>query len=304
VTLALLLAAALAGSGAAVQDTLRLEVVSTAPLSARRLTESSGAATSALQPGVVWTHNDSGDGPFLYATDSLGRDLGRVRVEVRRAVDWEDLAPGPCLVVPGRCFYVGDIGDNGRRRRHIVVYRLREPQPPGGRSDTLRLVVPTDSLVLRYPDGAHDAEALVVTREGTLLLITKDPFGPAVVYRAGAERGVSPRTLVRVGPLDLQTSLVTGRLVTGAALSPCDSILVVRTYVSLHFFRLNPGSVPVRLGSRSGITIPVVEPQGEGVAFDGVGALVLTSEHGQASRGTITRLRIAPARALSAPRTH
>jgi len=34
-----------------------------------RLIESSGVAVSHTYPGVLWTHNDSGDGPYLYATD-------------------------------------------------------------------------------------------------------------------------------------------------------------------------------------------------------------------------------------------
>src|SRR2546428_7078065 len=33
-----------------------------------RLVESSGVAVSHAYRGVLWTHNDSGDGPYLYAT--------------------------------------------------------------------------------------------------------------------------------------------------------------------------------------------------------------------------------------------
>ncbi len=288
--LALLLAAAAVQH--APREPFRLEVLSTAPLEARRLDEASGAASSSVAPGVVWTHNDSGDGPFLYATDLRGRDLGRVRVDGARNVDWEDLAPGPCIVAPGRCLYVGDIGDNRRRRKHIVVYRLREPAPPGGASDTLRHVAVLDSLVLRYPDGAHDAESIVVTKDGVLLLIAKDRAGPAKLYRVDAGAGPANRDLTKVGPLAMQISVLTGRLATGAALSPGDSILVVRTYVSLHFFRLTSGSVPTPMGTPRGAPIPVVEPQGEGVAFDGPDRLILISERGQASRGVISALRL------------
>jgi hypothetical protein len=261
-------------------------------LAAPRLVESSGVATSALVAGVLWSHNDSGDGPFLYATDSAGHDLGRVRVTGARAVDWEELAAGPCVVVPGRCLYVGDIGDNGRRRDHVVVYRLAEPRPPRGPADTLGTTRLLDSLVLRYPDRPHDAEAMVVTAGGTLLLITKDLSGPAVLFETSAAAGAAPRRLAEVGRLDIRTRFLRGRLVTGAALSPDGSLLVVRTYVSVHFFRLRPGSLPVPLGAPAGITIPFVEPQGEGITFDGPDRLVLTSERGESTRGTIARLRI------------
>ena len=274
------------------QTSVRLTVLDTAPLLAPRLDESSGAAMSALVPGVVWTHNDSGDGPFLYATDSSGRDLGRVRVDGAHATDWEDLAAGPCIVAPGRCLYVGDIGDNGRHRKRIVVYRLREPRPPSGASDTLGTVPLLDSLVFRYPGRPHDAEALAVTGDGTILLVTKDVSGCPLLFRADGRAPGGPRGLVEVGPLEMLSGLLRGRLVTGAAVAPGDSLLVVRTYVSLHFFRLRNGWEVTPEGTRGGIAIPVVEPQGEGVTFDGPDRLILTSERGQAARGTIVRLRI------------
>ena len=282
-----------AAAGPAVaQGSYRLERLDTAVLASRRLTESSGVVPSALVPGVYWTHNDSGDGPYLYATDSTGQDLGAVRVAAAGAYDWEELTAGRCLVVPGRCLYVGDIGDNGRRRRSVVVYRLREPEPPRGPADTLRVVPLLDSLILTYPDGAHDAEALALTRAGELLVVTKDLFGPAVLFRASAAPADSPRQLQRVGTLAMRTGLLTGRLATGASLSPDESLLAVRTYVSIHLFHLAGDSVPVPLTGASGMTIPVVEAQGEAVAFEGPNRLVLTSEGGSSNHALLTRLRL------------
>jgi hypothetical protein len=274
------------------QGTYRLEFVDTAVVAAHRLTESSGVVASALVPGVYWTHNDSGDGPYLYATDSTGRDLGAVRVAGTRAFDWEDLTAGECLIVPGRCLYVGDIGDNRRRRHSIVVYRLREPPPPRDPADTLRMVPLLDSIVATYPDGPHDAESLALTKTGDLLIVTKDRNGPAVLFRASALRGDDRRQLRRVGPLAMRTRLLIGRLATGAALSPDGTLLAVRTYVSIHLFRMAGDSIPVPLTGPSGITIPVVEAQGEAVTFEAPDRLVLTSERGASDRTLLTRLRL------------
>jgi hypothetical protein len=261
-------------------------------LASRRITESSGVVPSALVPGVFWTHNDSGDGPYLYATDSTGRDLGAIRVAGAGAHDWEDLAAGSCLIVPGHCLYVGDMGDNKRHRRSVVVYRLREPAPPRGPADSLGVVPLLDSIVLTYPDGAHDAEALAVTRAGDLLIITKDRAGPSVLFRASAARGDGPRLLRRIGALAMRTGALTGRLATGAALAPDGALLAVRTYVSIHLFRLAGDSIPVPLTGASGMTIPVVEAQGEALAFDGPDRLVLTCERGSSNHALLTRLRL------------
>ena len=60
------------------------------------LRESSGLAVSRRQPGVLWSHNDSGDGPNLYAIDLSGRLLATIPVANAAARDWEDIASGPC----------------------------------------------------------------------------------------------------------------------------------------------------------------------------------------------------------------
>jgi len=63
-----------------------------------RVIESSGVAVSHAYPGVLWTHNDSGDGPYLYATDLRGTDRGALLVPGAQAIDWEDIGLG----VPAR----------------------------------------------------------------------------------------------------------------------------------------------------------------------------------------------------------
>jgi len=293
---ALLCAISLAAtSPAPLQVGPRVELLDSAALAAPRLVESSGVAPSRLVPGVYWTHNDSGDRPFLYATDPTGNDLGRVRVIGGNARDWEDLAAAPCFVAPGRCLYVADIGDNARKRPYVVLYRVPEPIPPSGSADTLRSVAVLDSIVLRYPGRPHDAEALAITSWGEILLVTKDRFRLPVIFRARAN-GPAAQTLDSIAVLPIRSSLLSGRLVTGAAVSPGDSLLVVRTYVSLHFLRLSRSAPPALLGGGRGVAIPFVEAQGEAVAFESADRLVLTSEQGTSARGSICRLRLTAAR--------
>src|SRR5438874_1913021 len=77
----------------------------------RDITESSGIAASYCQNGVYWTHNDSGDGPFIFAMDETGRDLGKWHVAGAENIDWEDIAASKDA--SGKCFlYLGEIGDN------------------------------------------------------------------------------------------------------------------------------------------------------------------------------------------------
>ena len=125
--------------------------------------ESSGAAVSRAHAGIFWTHNDSGE-PLLYAVDAEGRTAGRVRITGAAVEDWEDVALAPCPA-GGDCLYVADIGDNDAERPSVTVYRVREPAPNASAS------APAEAIRLRYPDGAHDAEAMFVL-DGAIHVVT------------------------------------------------------------------------------------------------------------------------------------
>jgi hypothetical protein len=270
------------------QGEVRVVLVDTAVIAAPRLGESSGVASSS-RVGVYWTHNDSGDDPFLYATDSAGRDLGRWRIQGAAARDWEDMAAGPCVVRPGRCLYLADIGDNRRRRPHVVIYRLEEPEPPLHPAGDGGVVPLLDSIVLRYADTPHNAEGLAVTADGRLLITAKELSDPALLYWAPAHQPHA--TLAVLCTLNVRTDPLRGRIVTGLALSPDGRFLAVRTYSSLHFYRADGGCSA--LTPPNGLVIPVVETQGEAITFDrGNDRLVMTSERGPAGHAILTRLRV------------
>src|SRR5215213_1113502 len=102
--------------------------VQLATLEDRRVGESSGLVASRRTPGLFWTHNDSGDGLFVYAFDRAGRSRGTFRVSGAQARDWEDIAAGPGPARGQSYLYAADIGDNGRGREFVVVYRFPEPE--------------------------------------------------------------------------------------------------------------------------------------------------------------------------------
>src|SRR5882672_6380168 len=88
--------------------------------------EASGLAVSRRNPGILWSHNDSGHAPVLFAVDAAGALRGRVRVPILTR-DWEDVSAARCPA--GDCLYIADIGDNGLARRRIQIYRVPEPAP-------------------------------------------------------------------------------------------------------------------------------------------------------------------------------
>src|SRR5215510_11533992 len=61
----------------------------------KSVNESSGIGASRINRGILWTHNDSGAGPFIFAFDRKGKHRGVWRVAGAGCVDWEDMALGP-----------------------------------------------------------------------------------------------------------------------------------------------------------------------------------------------------------------
>jgi hypothetical protein len=179
--------------------------------------ELSGLVQSRTQPGVLWTHNDSGDRARLFAVAPDGRLLGQVAVGGAVNVDWEDIAAGPDPG-GGHALYIGDIGDNATARDSVVVYIMPEPRLAGTPTST-----PARQLTLRYPDGAHDAEALLIDpRSGAIVVVTKDFRGTGGVYVASPGAG----TLRRSGRLALGNF----EAVTAGDVSSNGRIVALRTY--------------------------------------------------------------------------
>src|SRR4051794_22617147 len=131
-----------------------------------RITESSGLAASRLHPGIYWTHNDSDDGPYVYAVD--GRTGKTVATLTLRGIgtprDVEAVSVGP-----GNEIYLGDIGDNfGGRWPYVWIYKL--PEPKVLKDQTIRAT----QYVVKYADGPRDAESLLVhPKTGRVYIIDK-----------------------------------------------------------------------------------------------------------------------------------
>ena len=271
-------------------------VVRTGQFASPRVVESSGVAVSRAHPGVLWTHNDSGDGPYLYATDLRGSDRGFLLVAGAAAVDWEDIALGPCPLRAGSCVYLADTGDNLEMRASVTVYAVPEPDPGAGPADTLRTTAAPAILQLRYPDGAHDVEAIYVSpRDSALYLVSKGRSGSIVVYRVARARwSARPDSIVkadRVQVLDIRPDPGAGRWVTAAAIRPDGRLVAIRTYGEIYFFhpgvggRLTPArQAPCEIGGLD-------EPGGgEAIDFLDDAAVVLTSEARRRRAGTIHRV--------------
>ncbi|MDO8540851.1 MAG: hypothetical protein Q7S40_10485 [Opitutaceae bacterium] len=137
--------------------------------------ETSGLAASRRAAGLLWTHDDSGGQPVLYAIGEDGRKRGSLRVLGTKNADWEDLAA--CEFDGKRWLVVGDVGDNDGQRPYVRVHIVEEPKPEHLIPQGDLSATPAFTLQIAYPDGARDCESIAVDPgERTLYLLTKrDP---------------------------------------------------------------------------------------------------------------------------------
>ncbi len=245
-------------------------------VAAQAAIELSGLALSRTQPGVLWTHNDSGDRPRVLAVTRAGRLLADVAITGAAAIDWEDISVGPAPG-GGDALYIADIGDNGEQRADVAVYRVPEPRVGGGGPTAS---APAARLTLRYPDGPHDAEALLVDRSsGALVIVTKSFGGESGVFSATRPSATGTTLLRRRGRL----SLGVGAAVTAGDVSADGRTIALRTYDRAFVWTRRPGESiagALRRRSCSPRTDLFVEGQGEALALSAHGRSFYTVPEG------------------------
>ena len=281
----------------------------------RDLLENSAAVMSRAQPGIVFTINDSGNEPLLFALDTTGAERGAWRVTGTTNVDWEAAASGRCangdrLVgdpstdgtsandpsttgsaasasVDRQCLYIGDTGDNNAIRSERAIYRVREPRAEqAGFQGTLA----AERLGYVYPDRPHDVEAMYVVADGTIMLITKRALRnsdghlrPALIFALSPARWGSATNMIAelVDSLPIVPGSAPLRMITDASLSHDGTRLAVRTYAQIYVFATDTASGRPRADQRPAIcNIALLETQGgEGIAwFAGSQQVLLTTE--------------------------
>jgi hypothetical protein len=186
----------------------------------RNLAEISGLVVSRKNPDVLWLHND-GDEEQIFAVTTTGRLVTRVRVDVH-LIDLEDIAIGPGPEKDVDYLYVGDIGDNQSGRPDVRVVRFAEPALQTVQDKKID-ATGVEEFRLRYPDGPHDAEALLVDpTTGEVCIVVKEKHRSRL-YRLAAEdlRTDSPAMLELDGYLNVAD-------VSAGDISPEGDLIILR----------------------------------------------------------------------------
>ncbi len=278
----------LLATGGLTEDKRKQRTAGVIYIDCNSIVESSGIAVSTRDPQILWTHNDSGDRPRLFAVNRIGKLVAEVAVESAEARDWEDLCSFE--MAGSHWLAIGDCGDNERKRQDITIYFVEEPLVPSGQTKSIR-VAAQRTLKVRYPgDRPLDCEAIAYDPlTSCVLLCSKETYRTQVFQvPVPQEKGLHHATAQRIGVLGLPW-------VTAADISRDGQRFVIATY--------GPGGILIRSADQKngqrdwGLSNPTklrtfelpARFQGESVCFDPLqGNLILTSE------GTPTPLHFVP----------
>ena len=154
----------------------------------RPLVESSGLQ---YWQGAWWSHNDSGGAPVLFRGDDPSfKGAQPYHIKGAKAVDWEE------ITIIGDDLLICDIGDNGRRRDDLRLYRV------AWNAKTAEVTLKA-TYEISYPDGKHDAEAVAVVGDKLTIVSKHRGEGYTGVYQFDELKENEANVATLVGKLDI-----------------------------------------------------------------------------------------------------
>jgi len=239
--------------------------------------EASGLAASKINPGILWTHNDSGDENRIFAVALNGGNVGVFYIDGAENRDWEDMEIGSGPVEGKEYIYIADIGDNEAKYEEKYIYRIEEPKIPENHSGIIDTLINVSKITFTYPDGNRDSETLLFDP------LTKDIFllskrdSDIRLYSLRYPQSISEViTAELVDVLNFPDDPEINKpynYITSGDISNDGSEIIIKTYSNIYYWLRDPEeSVTATLSSKQPAYLPfarsVDETQGEAVCWN------------------------------------
>lgn len=232
--------------------------------------EASGLEFSTLNNGMLWTHNDSGDGPRLFLLDTSGVIRMQVHLNGIKSIDWEDIT----LASP--YIYIADIGDNNARRNHLFIHRIAEPLFES-KAEVEIEVKDISTMKFTYENGPRDAETLLYDYNSDELIIVTKREKNCLVYPFHFQSSSELVQLRAAGSIPLR------HFTSGDANEQGE--VLIKNYDAVFYWGPSDELIVRRLINGPEFTIPYkTEPQGEAICWDQKGGFYTVSEFNEYSK--------------------
>lgn len=129
---------------------------------------------------TLWSHNDSGNDPYLFAIDRKGHIIQSVLTSGMASDDWEDATSSE------KHIFIGDIGNNRGKKDTLRINRIQTGllTSAQGKAEIISFSY-SDSLrkVNEYKRGNFDCEAMIYFNKSLILFSKNHHPGFTMVYR-------------------------------------------------------------------------------------------------------------------------
>lgn len=239
-------------------------------LNDKKLREVSGLAASANNPGLLWTHNDSGNRPEVYMVDEKLKIKLICKIQGVKNRDWEDIAVGPGPEEGKNYLYVADIGDNNANHLFKYIYRFEEPVLANQNGEIT--IAEFDTIVFQLEDGKKDTEAIMIHPETKDLYVVSKRENPVYLYELKYPYSVHD-TLRATKVISLPLTQI-----VAAGISTDGNEILMKNYDNVYYWNTKGKSLKEALQAKPQILKYTEEPQGEAITFarDGSGFYTLS----------------------------
>jgi hypothetical protein len=243
-------------------------------LDTRSVSEASGLIQS--RGMLIWS-NDSAGAAALYGSGEDGRITRTVNVRNFSNRDFEALALGPCLDNRGeRCIYIGDIGDGIGWRSTFKIGVFKEAD-----FWNLSTIAPVATISYSYPRGDENSEALLVTPDARVIVLSKNDRGVSEIYEVEASARVT-----HLGTVNLNAVVGPARgespRITDASLSADGQRLLLLTYGDIVEVKADLVFRPQRGAWKKDVDFTVAKgpglPQQETITYTGADSFIVSTE--------------------------
>jgi hypothetical protein len=243
-----------------------------AELTDPRLMEPSGIASSTVNPGMLWTHNDSGNKPEVYLIDQKLNIKLTCKLKGVMNRDWEDIAVGPGPEEGKTYVYVGEIGDNFGMYPFKYIYRFEEPVLENGVSEIT--ISDFEKITFRLEDSRKDTETLLVHPITKKIYVVSKREEPVWVYELSAPQPTKD-TLTASKAFSLPLTQI-----VGGDFSADGKELLMKNYQQVFYWELSGENLKESLAKKPTSLPYQEEPQGEAITFssDGKGYFTLSEK--------------------------
>ncbi|MEJ1236717.1 hypothetical protein WBG78_01230 [Chryseolinea sp. T2] len=244
-------------------------------LKSKKLEEVSGLAASVANPGMLWTHNDSGNAAEVYLIDQNTSIKMTCVLQGANNRDWEDIAIGPGPEPGKQYIYVGDIGDNLATHLHKFIYRFEEPVYSADAEKKKTIITKVDKISFSLSDERRDSEAFFIDPKTRDIYVISKWKSPVDLYQLKyTESKGYPDVAQHIGTLPIST-------VVASDFSRDGTELLVKTYSKVFYFKRSGDMTVQSMLKQRKVELPYKqEPQGEAIAWstDGKGYYTLSEQ--------------------------